>query len=68
MRFTVHSSEYYEEQSRVGHCHPFILETLADYTEDESLAMSYYKKALGSSQGDGRAVSFDSDCHWTKAS
>jgi hypothetical protein len=48
--------DYYEEQSRVGRCHPFILETLADYTEEEALAMSYYEQALALAKQMGEPI------------
>ncbi|MCD6048697.1 MAG: hypothetical protein K0Q55_100 [Verrucomicrobia bacterium] len=37
---------YHEEQLATGRSHPFILETLADYTDDPAPALRYYEKAL----------------------
>ena len=47
---------YYLDQVREGFCHPFILETLADYTSDERLAMNYYEQALSSSKELGEPI------------
>lgn len=41
---------YYERQACAGRCHPFLLETLADYTDDERLALDYYEQALCASK------------------
>ena len=37
---------YHEEQLAVGRSHPFIVETLADYTQDHAQSVRYYKQAL----------------------
>lgn len=37
---------YHEEQLANGRNHPFILETLADYTHDHAQAVRYYEQAL----------------------
>jgi hypothetical protein len=41
---------YHEEQIAAGRNHPFITETLADYTDDPLQAIHYYKQALGMSR------------------
>ena len=41
---------YYQEQSRSGISHPFLTETLADYTDDAAQAVSYYELALQQSK------------------
>ncbi len=43
-------SDYHAEIIRDGRCHPFLLETLADYTDDETLAMTYYEQSLALSR------------------
>lgn len=37
---------YHEEQLAAGCSHPFIIETLADYTHDPAQAIGYYQQAL----------------------
>ena len=41
---------YYEEQLEAGRSHPFIIETLADYTDDPAQALCYYEQALAMSR------------------
>ncbi len=41
---------YHEEQLATGRSHPFIIETLADYTDDPAQALCYYQQALAMSQ------------------
>ena len=40
---------YHEERLGAGCSHPFIIETLADYTRDAAQAVSYYQQALAMS-------------------
>src|SRR5688500_7757604 len=47
--------EYCEGQERSGVVHPFLWETLADYTGDDSVATALYAKALGYAQAPDRA-------------
>ena len=37
---------YHKEQLAAGRSHPFIAETLADYTDDPTQAIHYYEQAL----------------------
>ena len=37
---------YHEEQLAAGRSHPFIIETLTDYTDDPAQALRYYEQAL----------------------
>jgi len=37
---------YHQEQLAAGRSHPFLIETLADYTDDASQALHYYEQAL----------------------
>lgn len=37
---------YHEEMQRAGTSHPFLLETLADYTDDDREALRIYQRAL----------------------
>ena len=37
---------YHEEQTRLGHSHPFLTEALADYTDDVATSARYYELAL----------------------
>ena len=37
---------YHEERFAAGRSHPFIIETLADYTHDPAQAIGYYQQAL----------------------
>ena len=37
---------YHEERFAAGCSHPFIIETLADYTHDPAKAIGYYQQAL----------------------
>lgn len=41
---------YSDEQLAVGRSHPFIIETLADYTADPAQAIRYYEQALAMSR------------------
>lgn len=41
---------YHEEQLATGRSHPFIIETLADYTDDPTQAIRYYEQALAMSR------------------
>jgi hypothetical protein len=41
---------YHEEQLAVGRGHPFIIETLADYTDEPAQAIRYYEQALAMSE------------------
>ena len=41
---------YHEEQLAAGRSHPFIIETLADYTDDAAQALRYYEQALAMSR------------------
>jgi hypothetical protein len=41
---------YHEEQLASGRSHPFIIETLADYTDDPTQALRYYEQALAMSR------------------
>ncbi|HEY1174491.1 MAG TPA: hypothetical protein VGH19_24210 [Verrucomicrobiae bacterium] len=41
---------YHEEQLVNGRTHPFILETLADYTDDAAQAFHYYEEAIALSR------------------
>ncbi|MEJ0088734.1 MAG: hypothetical protein WDM80_03130 [Limisphaerales bacterium] len=41
---------YHEEQLAAGRSHPFIIETLADYTDDPAQAIRYYEQALAMSR------------------
>ena len=43
---------FYEDQSRRGTLHPFVVETLADYTEDRQKALCFYREALTISESD----------------
>ncbi len=45
-----HLHLYHEEQLANGRSHPFILETLADYTDDPAQAISHYEEALAMSR------------------
>lgn len=38
--------DFFHQQNESGNAHPFITETLADYTEDASDAVKYYELAL----------------------
>jgi hypothetical protein len=40
---------YHEEQLAAGRSHPFIIETLADYSNDPTQAVHYYEQALAMS-------------------
>ena len=42
---------YSDEQLAVGRSHPFIIETVADYTDDPAEALRYYEQALAMSRG-----------------
>ena len=44
-----------EAQEKAGVVHPFLWETLADYTDDDSLATTLYMKALKQAQAPERA-------------
>ena len=44
---------YYQEQIAAGRTHPFLTETVADYTDDSTEAMHYYKLALEQSHALG---------------
>jgi hypothetical protein len=41
---------YHKEQFAAGRSHPFIVETLADYTDDPAQAIHYYEQALAMSR------------------
>jgi hypothetical protein len=41
---------YYEKQVAAGRSHPFLVETLADYTDDAAQAIRYYEQALAMSR------------------
>jgi tetratricopeptide (TPR) repeat protein len=41
---------YHEEQLAAGHSHPFLIETLADYTDDPAQAIRYYEQTFEMSQ------------------
>ena len=41
---------YQEERLAAGRSHPFIIETLADYTNDPTQALRYYEQALAMSR------------------
>ena len=41
---------YHEQQLAAGRSHPFIIETLADYTDDSAQAIRYYEQALAVSR------------------
>lgn len=41
---------YHEEQLAAGRSHPFIVESLADYTHDPAQAIRYYEQALAMSR------------------
>ena len=41
---------YHEEQLAIGRSHPFIIETLADYTDESAQAIRYYEQALAMSR------------------
>ena len=41
---------YHEEQLASGRSHPFLVETLADYTDDATEALRYYEQALAMSR------------------
>ena len=41
---------YHEEQLAAGRSHPFIVESLADYTHDRAQAIRYYEQALAMSR------------------
>jgi tetratricopeptide (TPR) repeat protein len=43
---------FYEDQRRRGTLHPFVVETLADYTEDRPEALRFYREALAISEPD----------------
>ncbi len=47
--------DYYNEQTTAGPGHPFLTETVADYTDDPTAALSYYQLALAQSQKLGEA-------------
>ena len=42
--------DYFTDQSAAGRCHPFIVETLADFTNDAIQALRYYEQALAMSR------------------
>ncbi len=42
--------QYYEDQSAADRCHPFLVETLADYTDDSTQALHFYQEALAMSR------------------
>lgn len=42
--------EYYYEQTAAGQGHPFLTETVADYTDDPAEALCLYRQALVQSQ------------------
>lgn len=41
---------YYAEMSVAGRCHPFLIETLADFTDEPTDSLGYYRQALAMSQ------------------
>jgi len=41
---------FHEEHLAAGHSHPFLVETLADYTDDPAHAIRYYEQALAMSR------------------
>lgn len=41
---------FQEGQAAAGRSHPFLVETLADYTDDASQALRYYEQALAMSR------------------
>lgn len=41
---------YFEEQAALGRGHPFLTETLADYTQDATEAVQLYELAIAQSQ------------------
>ena len=41
---------YHDEQLEAGRSHPFVIETLADYTDDPAQALCYYEQALAMSR------------------
>jgi tetratricopeptide (TPR) repeat protein len=43
---------FYEDQAKQGTLHPFIVESLADYTEDRQEALRLYRQALAISEPD----------------
>lgn len=43
---------FYKDQSRRGVLHPFVVETLADYTEDRPEALRFYREVLAISEPD----------------
>lgn len=45
---------YYEETEKAGTSHPFLVETLADYTDDDREAIGFYLQALAISRESGR--------------
>jgi hypothetical protein len=47
---------YCEAQERAGVAHPFLWETLADYTDDDTVATALYMKALKQAQAPARAA------------
>jgi hypothetical protein len=38
--------DYHDEQCSLGNSHPFLTETLADFTSDPKVAIQFYQKAL----------------------
>lgn len=44
---------YHQEQAAMGRVHPFLTETVADYTDDPTEALRYYKLALEQSRDIG---------------
>lgn len=42
--------DFYTELSAANRCHPFVIETLADYTDDPTEALRYYEQALAMSR------------------
>jgi hypothetical protein len=43
---------FYEDQRKQGTLHPFVVESLADYTEDRTEAIALYREALALSESD----------------
>jgi len=43
---------FYEDQRKRGALHPFVVESLADYTEDQTEALRFYREALSTSEPD----------------
>jgi len=43
---------FYEDQQKQGRLHPFVVEALADYTEEGSEAVRFYREALAISEPD----------------